>query len=204
MTAYGLFVEHYQKTQVIWNGERGRTIMFQNEMPYDPPSQEGWRPGPIKGYPAYKVADSSNRPYGRFSIHNYFLGRALDLLRPGGVLVVCDHLTDPDPGRADHHERLERARDRSHTRSRTGGQIVDLFAAAGLSGITMIEEPYDLDFDEWFDRGSPDATKDEVRAALLNGPPVRGFTPNVRDDASIRILGIRAIVRGVKPGPTGA
>ena len=58
VTAYGLFVEHYQKYEVIWNGEGGRTIMFQNEMPYDPPSQSAWRTGPILGYAAYKVADS--------------------------------------------------------------------------------------------------------------------------------------------------
>jgi ubiquinone/menaquinone biosynthesis C-methylase UbiE len=127
-----------------------------------------------------------------------FIGRQVELLRPGGVLVVCDHLTDPDPGRADHHERLERLRDRSHTRSLTGGQIVDLFAAAGLAKITMVEESYDLDFDEWFDRGSPDDTKDNVRSALLIGPRVRGFAPNSRDDGSIHIGGIRAIVRGVK------
>lgn len=35
----------------------------------------------------YRVADSSNRTYCRFSIHNYFFGRALDLVRPGGL--VC-------------------------------------------------------------------------------------------------------------------
>jgi SAM-dependent methyltransferase len=127
-----------------------------------------------------------------------FVARQVELLRPGGVLVVCDHLTDPDRRRADHHERLERARDRSHTRSPTGGQIVDHFSAAGLSEITLAEESYDLDFDEWFDRGSPDDTKENVRAALLAGPRVRGFTPELRDDDSIRIEGIRAIVRGVK------
>jgi SAM-dependent methyltransferase len=127
-----------------------------------------------------------------------FVGRQVELLRPGGVLVVCDHLTDPDRGRADHHERLERARDRSHTRSLTGGRIVDLFAAAGLSDITMVEESYDLDFDEWFDRGSPDDTKENVRDALLIGPRSRGFAPTLRQDGSIQIGGIRAIVRGVK------
>jgi hypothetical protein len=58
VTAYGLFVEHFQKTQVIWNGERGRTIMFQNEMPYDPPNQAAWSHDGINGYPAYKVASS--------------------------------------------------------------------------------------------------------------------------------------------------
>jgi SAM-dependent methyltransferase len=131
--------------------------------------------------------------------HAAFVARQVELLRPGGVLVVCDHLTDPDPGRADHHERLERARDRSHTRSPTGGQIVDLFAAAGLAEVRMVEESYELDFDEWYDRGSPEDTKANVRAALLGGPRVRGFAPAPRPDGSIRIEGIRAIVRGVKP-----
>ncbi|MDQ6674491.1 MAG: adenylyl cyclase [Chloroflexota bacterium] len=56
--AYGLFVEHYQKYQVIWKGEKGRTIMFQNEMPYDPPNQAAWSHDGIAGWAALKVADS--------------------------------------------------------------------------------------------------------------------------------------------------
>jgi hypothetical protein len=56
--AYGMFVEHYQKYQLIWNGENGRTIFFQNEMPYDPPSQEAWSHDGVNGFAAYKVADS--------------------------------------------------------------------------------------------------------------------------------------------------
>ncbi len=39
VTATGLFVEHYQKYNVVWNGERGRTVFFQNELPYDAPDQ---------------------------------------------------------------------------------------------------------------------------------------------------------------------
>src|SRR6202008_102785 len=39
VTAYGLFVEHYQKYEVIWRGQNGRVVFFRNEMPYDPPSQ---------------------------------------------------------------------------------------------------------------------------------------------------------------------
>ena len=58
VTAYGLFVEHYQKYEVIWNGERGRTIMFQNEMPYDPPNQAAWTHDGVNGFAAYKVADT--------------------------------------------------------------------------------------------------------------------------------------------------
>jgi Pectate lyase superfamily protein len=57
VTATGLFVEHYQGYEVLWNGERGRTVFFQNEMPYDAPDQDAWRHGDVLGYAAYKVAD---------------------------------------------------------------------------------------------------------------------------------------------------
>ncbi|WIV60286.1 chitobiase/beta-hexosaminidase C-terminal domain-containing protein [Amycolatopsis nalaikhensis] len=57
--ATGLFVEHYQKYQVIWNGQGGRTIFFQNEMPYDVPNQASWNaPSGVAGYAAYKVASN--------------------------------------------------------------------------------------------------------------------------------------------------
>lgn len=58
VTATGLFVEHYQKENVRWTGEGGRTIFFQNELPYDPPNQAAWQRGSTPGYPAYKVADT--------------------------------------------------------------------------------------------------------------------------------------------------
>lgn len=55
--ATGLFVEHFQKYNVVWNGDHGRTIMFQNELPYDPPNQAAYRHHGVDGYPAYKVGD---------------------------------------------------------------------------------------------------------------------------------------------------
>ncbi len=60
VTFYGLFVEHYQQYQTIWNGERGRTYFYQNEMPYDPPNQASYMNGSTQGWAAYKVADSVN------------------------------------------------------------------------------------------------------------------------------------------------
>ncbi|MEU4690619.1 discoidin domain-containing protein [Actinoplanes sp. NPDC023714] len=56
--ATGLFVEHYQKYEVIWNGNRGKTIFFQNEKPYDVPNQAAWIGPRGNGYAAYKVADA--------------------------------------------------------------------------------------------------------------------------------------------------
>ncbi len=60
VTMYGLFVEHYQQYQTIWNGNGGRTYFYQNEMPYDPPNQAAWMNGSTQGYAAYKVADAVN------------------------------------------------------------------------------------------------------------------------------------------------
>ncbi len=57
VVATGLFAEHYQKYNVFWAGENGKTIMFQNEMPYDPPNQAAWQHNGVLGWAAYKVAD---------------------------------------------------------------------------------------------------------------------------------------------------
>jgi hypothetical protein len=54
--AYGLFVEHFQKFEVVWNGQGGEDVFFQNEMPYDPPSQAAWMSSPTTdGYAAFLV-----------------------------------------------------------------------------------------------------------------------------------------------------
>ncbi len=62
VTAYGLFVEHHQEFQVLWNGEHGRTYFYQSEIPYDPPDQASYSSGVdakvqrINGWASYKVA----------------------------------------------------------------------------------------------------------------------------------------------------
>ncbi|MFB6716357.1 coagulation factor 5/8 type domain-containing protein [Streptomyces sp. NPDC056358] len=56
--ATGLFVEHFNKYDVEWAGENGRTIFFQNEKAYDAPNQAAVQNGSIKGFAAYKVDDS--------------------------------------------------------------------------------------------------------------------------------------------------
>ena len=58
ITAYGLMVEHFQKYQTIWNGDGGRTYMYQSELPYDIPSQKSWNAPGSYGYTDYYVAPS--------------------------------------------------------------------------------------------------------------------------------------------------
>ncbi|MEV6348248.1 adenylyl cyclase [Actinoplanes sp. NPDC051851] len=55
VTATGLFVEHFQRYNTVWNGDRGTTVLYQNELPYDPPAQADWMNGSVEGYAGYKV-----------------------------------------------------------------------------------------------------------------------------------------------------
>ena len=93
MTAYGLFVEHHQQYQVLWNGERGRTYLYQSEIPYDPPTQQAYTSGPgTNGWASYKVADAVHQHeawglgvYSVFTYPDVVLTRAIETPRGSGV-----------------------------------------------------------------------------------------------------------------------
>jgi hypothetical protein len=57
VTANGLFVEHFQQYNTVWNGDDGTTILYQHELPYDPPTQGDWMNGGVEGWAGYKVGD---------------------------------------------------------------------------------------------------------------------------------------------------
>lgn len=110
VTAYGLFVEHYQKTNAIWNGERGKVIFFQNEMPYDPPSQTAWtQPSGARGWPALKVGDRV-RQFNGWGMGSYsFFNQGVDIfadnafevpttLPPGSLHNLLTVFLDPSRG----------------------------------------------------------------------------------------------------------
>jgi len=111
VTAYGLFVEHFQKYEVIWNGNRGRVVFFQNEMPYDPPSQAAWMEAPgVDGWAAFKIADSVTQftgyGMGSYSFFNQgidiFAAHAFevpDTLPPGSLNDLLTIFLDPSVGK---------------------------------------------------------------------------------------------------------
>ena len=140
----------------------------------------------------------------RYVVHHVedplaFARRQADLLQPGGVLLLCDQTGDPDLVHFRWHQEIERARDRTHTRHLTLGALIDLLAACGFEAIRVDEEPFELDFDEWFDRGTPAVPKADVRGMLLTGT-ARGFAPEPLPGGAVRIRTWRALVRGVRPG----
>jgi hypothetical protein len=74
VTAYGLAVEHFQGNETVWNGQHGTVIFFQNENPYEVPSQAAWMASPTqKGFPSFYVPNSvtSFQGYGMGS-YSYF------------------------------------------------------------------------------------------------------------------------------------
>ncbi len=135
VTAYGLFAEHYEKAQVIWNGRDGTDIFFQNEMPYDPPSQAAWMENPsTDGYPAFLItrhaADFSGYGMGSYSFFNQgvpiFATNAFEADNPPG-LALHDLLTiflnanggiRWDRERGERHRRLVHHREPRHASQR--------------------------------------------------------------------------------------
>lgn len=83
VTIYGLFVEHYQEFQVLWNGNGGRVYFYQSEIPYDPPDQPSYTSAPgTNGWASYKVAENvtSHEAWG-LGIYSVFRNRGVVLSR---------------------------------------------------------------------------------------------------------------------------
>lgn len=93
VTAYGLFVEHHQQFQVLWNGNDGRTYFYQSEIPYDPPNQAGYTSArEVDGWASYKVAAQVTRHeawglgiYSVFIYPDVVLSRAIEVPERPGV-----------------------------------------------------------------------------------------------------------------------
>ncbi len=91
VTIYGLFVEHTQRHQTIWNGERGRVYFYQSEMPYDPPSQDAWRSPRGDGFASYKIGD-------RVAAHEAWGLGVYHVFKQAAVVADCAIETPDTPG----------------------------------------------------------------------------------------------------------
>lgn len=94
-------------------------------------------------------------------------------LRPGGLLVVADHIGLDDPEEDAFMDRFERWRDPSHVRAYSFAEWADRCAEAGLT-VTHTEadakEPYE--FASWTERlRMPADQRDALERWLLDAPP---------------------------------
>ena len=101
VTAYGLAVEHYQKNEVIWSGQGGTDIFFQNEMPYDPPSQSAWMASPTAdGYPSFLVTSNVK------SFQGYGMGSYIVFIQTSATLFADEAFQAPDTPGVQFHSLL--------------------------------------------------------------------------------------------------
>ena len=99
VTAYGLAVEHYQKNEVIWSGQGGTDIFFQNELPYDPPSQADWMASPTQdGYPAFLVTNNVN------SFQGYGMGSYVVFIDTTATLFNAEAFEAPKTSGVQFHD----------------------------------------------------------------------------------------------------
>lgn len=113
----------------------------------------------------------------RIAAHHFadvraFVRSAAAALRPGGLLIVGDHIGLDDPEEDAFMDRFERWRDPSHVRAYSFAEWRGLCAAAGLS-VTHTEddprEPYG--FADWTARlRMPAAERDALEQWLLAAP----------------------------------
>ncbi len=83
---YGLFVEHFQEYQTIWNGDNGKLYFYQSEIPYDAPNQEAFmsHDGTVNGYASIKIDEDVNT-FESYGIGVYCYNRDADIEIFSGV-----------------------------------------------------------------------------------------------------------------------
>jgi hypothetical protein len=99
VTAYGLAVEHYQKSEVVWTGQGGADVFFQNELPYDVPSQAAWNESAtFSGYPAFQVGS------GVKTFQGYGMGSYVVFIDTTATLAVTEAFQVPQAAGVQFHD----------------------------------------------------------------------------------------------------
>jgi len=96
VTIYGLFVEHFQEYQTLWNGNGGSVYFYQSELPYDPPSQAAWQHDGVNGFASYKVAAAVTTHHafglGSYCVFHNNVSEENSVETPTGSGIVMQHL----------------------------------------------------------------------------------------------------------------
>jgi hypothetical protein len=133
--AYGLAVEHYQRYEVVWNGQNGEDIFFQNEMPYDPPSQAAWMASPTAdGYAAFLVSPRVR------TFQGYGMG-SYSFFNQGVPIFATQAFQSPDPPGVQFHDLLTVFLDATHG---SGGINSVINGVGGASTAANADQPVDV------------------------------------------------------------
>lgn len=141
----------------------------------------------------------------RFSLHHVPVpGRVIAelarVIRPGGLVIIGDHVTDEDATGAAWHQEIERLRDPSHWSCLSPARIRALGESAGLRLDQERLIPFELDFDEWLARSTAGADAAELIRTCLSERSEG--TPSFRlleRDGSRRLQLVYSLTRWQRP-----
>ena len=122
----------------------------------------------------------------RFTLHHVPVPARLveelaRVVRPGGAVVLADHLLDEDPEAAAWSAEIERLRDPSHWASLPLERLRALGADAGLELEREEISPLALDLGDWLERGSGTAAARPLLERLMAAPPAGARRFTIRD-----------------------
>ncbi|HEX4753665.1 MAG TPA: class I SAM-dependent methyltransferase [Solirubrobacterales bacterium] len=140
--------------------------------------------------------DSFDGAITRFSLHHIpapvrVLEEMRRVVKPGGWVVVADHVTDDDGAAAAWHEQIERLRDPSHWACLTPSRLGALGERTGLEPDLDRVVPFEIDFGEWLNRGSGGPAHAELIERLLGEAPATVESFVVNGEGEERLLGLR-------------
>ena len=98
VTSYGLAVEGYQKNEVIWSGQHGTDVFFENQLPEDPPSQQAWMASSTHdGYPAFLLTNNVK------TFQGYGMGSYVVFVETGASLQNAEVFEAPNTAGVQFH-----------------------------------------------------------------------------------------------------
>ncbi|SFB06457.1 F5/8 type C domain-containing protein [Cohnella sp. OV330] len=170
VTVFGLFNEHHNAYQTLWNGERGRLYFYQSEIPYEVPDQASWMSGggKVNGYASYKVADgvTDHEAWG-LGIYSYFRD---------AVVKLDSAIEVPDvPGVKIHHAtsvllagngEISHVVNQTGTAAKQGGVRQTVAEYAGGDGSVVWTA---LNRADWIASAYKDAGGDTAAAGAIDG-----------------------------------
>jgi ubiquinone/menaquinone biosynthesis C-methylase UbiE len=140
--------------------------------------------------------DSLDGAITRFSLHHIpapirVLEEMRRVVKPGGYVVVSDFVTDDDGVSAAWQEQIERLRDPSHWALLTPSRIAALGERIGLEPDQERIVPFEIDFEEWLNRGSGGPVNAELIERLRTEAPPQAESFIVSGEGADRVLHYR-------------
>ena len=140
--------------------------------------------------------DSLDGAITRFSLHHIpapirVLEEMERVVKPGGYVIVSDFVTDDDGESAAWQEQIERLRDPSHWALLTPSRIAALAERVGLEPDVERVVPFQIDFEEWLNRGSGGPANAALIERLRAEAPPQAASLRVTGESPDRTLHYR-------------